>query len=203
MINKSRNKHKYGISYWKDIPFLNKTKRADFDKIIYSDLAGRKVVYSDTIFIQTYKISCHISWWLLLFKQIMSHILWSHGLQHARLLCPSISPEFCSDSCWIESVVLSNHLIFHCTLLPLPSIIPSIRGSLSMRGFSSESTLCIRWLKCWSFSISPSNEYSEWLPLGFTSLISLLPKGLSRVFSNTQIFSTQPSLHPALTSIHD
>ena len=125
----------------------------------------------------------------------MSHILWSHGLQHARLLCPSISPEFCSDSCWIESVVLSNHLIFHCTLLPLPSIFPSIRGSLSMRGFSSELTLCIRWLKCWSFSISPSNEYSEWLPLGLTSLISLLPKGLSRVFSNTQIFCTRPSLH--------
>ena len=53
-----------------------------------------------------------------------------------------------------ESVMLSNHLIFCCPLLLLPSIFPSIRV------FSSESALCIRWQKFWSFSISPSNEYS-------------------------------------------
>ena len=56
----------------------------------------------------------------------------------------------------IESVVLSNHLILCCPLLLLPSIFPSIRV------FSSESVLCIRWPKHWSFSvsISPSSEYS-------------------------------------------
>ena len=56
----------------------------------------------------------------------------------------------------IESVMPSNHLIFCCPLLLLPSIFPSIRV------FSSESVLCIRWPKYWSFSfnISPSNEYS-------------------------------------------
>ena len=56
----------------------------------------------------------------------------------------------------IESVVLSNHLILCRPLLLLPSIFPSIRV------FSNESTLCIRWPKYWSFSfsISPSNEYS-------------------------------------------
>ena len=53
----------------------------------------------------------------------------------------------------IESVMLSNHLILCCPLL-LPSIFPSIRV------FSNESTLHIRWPKYWSFSISPSNEYS-------------------------------------------
>ena len=57
----------------------------------------------------------------------------------------------------IESVMPSNHLILCCPLLLLPSIFPSIRI------FSSESVLCIRWPKFWnfSFSISPSNEYSR------------------------------------------
>ena len=56
----------------------------------------------------------------------------------------------------IESVMLSNHLILCCPLLLLPLIFPSIRV------FSKESTLHIRWLKYWSFSfsISPSREYS-------------------------------------------
>ena len=56
----------------------------------------------------------------------------------------------------IESVVLSNHLVLCCPLLLLPSIFPSIRI------FSNELVLCIRWPKYWSysFSISPSNEYS-------------------------------------------
>ena len=58
----------------------------------------------------------------------------------------------------IASVMPSNHLIFCCPLLCPSSIFPSIRV------FSNESVLCIRWPKCWSFSISPSNEYS-----GFTS----------------------------------
>ena len=56
----------------------------------------------------------------------------------------------------IESVVPSNHLILYCPFLLLPSIFPSIRV------FSNESALCIGWSKYWSFSfsISPSNEYS-------------------------------------------
>ena len=57
---------------------------------------------------------------------------------------------------FIESLMPSNHLILYCPLLLLPSIFPSIRV------FSNESSLCIRWPKYWSFnfSISPSNEYS-------------------------------------------
>ena len=54
----------------------------------------------------------------------------------------------------IESVMPSNYLILCCPLLLLPSIFASIRV------FSNESVLCIRWPKYWSFSISPSNEYS-------------------------------------------
>ena len=62
----------------------------------------------------------------------------------------------------IESVMPSNHLIFCYPLLLLPSIFPSIRV------FSNESVLRIRWPKCWSFSfsISPSNEYSGQFSLG-------------------------------------
>ena len=96
----------------------------------------------------------------------------------------------------IELVMPSNHLILCRPLLLLPSIFPSIRV------FSSESALSIRWPKYWSFSfsVSPSNEYSGLIfSLGWTGWISLKSKVLSRVFSNTtvqkhQFFSTQLSL---------
>ena len=81
----------------------------------------------------------------------------------------------------IELVMRSNHLILLChPLLFPPSIFPSIRV------FSNESALCIRWPKYWSFSISPSNEYSELISLGLTDLI-LLSKELSRVFYSTTV----------------
>ena len=78
----------------------------------------------------------------------------------------------------IESVMLSNYVILCCLLL-LPSIFPSIKV------FSNESVLCIRWLKYWNFnfSIIPSDEYSGLISLGLTGLISLQSKELSRVFS--------------------
>ena len=80
----------------------------------------------------------------------------------------------------IESVMPSNHLFCCLPLLLLPSIFPSIRV------FSDELALHIRWPKYWSFifSISPSNEYSGLISLGFTGLISLLSKGLSRVLQH-------------------
>ena len=55
----------------------------------------------------------------------------------------------------IESMMLSNHLLLYRPLLLLPSLFPSIRV------FSNESALCITWPKYWSFSISPSGEYSR------------------------------------------
>ena len=82
--------------------------------------------------------------------------LWPHGLQHARLPCPSLSPGVCSNSCplsqWCWLTISSSAAPFSF----LPSILPSIRV------FSDEVVLCIRWPKYWSFSfnISPSNEYS-------------------------------------------
>ena len=86
----------------------------------------------------------------------------------------------------IESVLPSNHLILFCPLL-LPSVFPSIKV------FSSELTLHIRWPKYWSFSISisSSSEYSRFFPLGLFSLISLLSRGFSRAFSSTTIWKHQ------------
>ena len=87
---------------------------------------------------------------------IVSDSLLLPGLQHTRPPCPSPTPGVYSNSCPIESVMRSNHLILCCPLLLLASIFPSIRV------FSNESVLRISWPKYWSFSfsISPSNEYS-------------------------------------------
>ena len=81
--------------------------------------------------------------------------LWPHGLQHSRLPCPSLSLRVCSNwrplSHWCP---LSDHLILCHPFFLLPSIFPRIRV------FSNELAFCIRWSKYWSFSFSPSNEYS-------------------------------------------
>ena len=82
----------------------------------------------------------------------------------------------------IESVMPSNHLILRRPLLLPLSIFPSIRG------FSNESVLCIRWPKIIGVSASASvlpMNIQDWFPLGLTSWISLPYKGISRVFSNT------------------
>ena len=86
----------------------------------------------------------------------MSNSFWLHGRQHARLHCPSLSPRGCSDLCplshWCYLTSSSSAAPFFFCLQSFPA----------SRVFSSESALCIRWPKYWrfSFSISPSNEYS-------------------------------------------
>ena len=83
----------------------------------------------------------------------------------------------------IELVMPSKHLTLCCPLLLLPSIFPSIRF------FSNESTLRIRWPKYWrfNFSISPSNNYSGLISFRMDWLDLLAVQGLSTVFSNTTI----------------
>ena len=102
----------------------------------------------------------------------------------------------------IESVMPSNHLILCHPLLLLPSIFPSIRV------FSNKLVLRIKWPKYGGFSFSPSNEYSGLISFEWTGWISLLSKGLSRVFSSTTVKSINSSVlsflySPTLTSIHD
>ena len=111
---------------------------------------------------QTYFLST------LFHYSVMFDSLWVHGLQHTRLPCSSPSSSSLPKLMSIELVMPSNHLIL-CLPLLLPSIFfPSIRV------FFNEWALCIRWLRFWSFSfsISPSNEYSglisfriDWLDL--------------------------------------
>ena len=106
---------------------------------------------------------------------------------------------------FIESVMPSNHLILCHPLLLLPSIIPSIRV------FSNESGLCIRWPKYWrlSFSISPSNEYSGLISFRMDWLDLLAVQGTLQESSPTLQFKNINSsalsflYSPTLTSIHD
>ena len=116
------------------------------------------------------------------------------ALQHASIPLLHHLPSFFKLMSF-ASAILSNHFILHRPLLLLSSISPSIRV------FFNESALCIRCPKYWSFSftISPSSEYSGLFLLRLTGLVSFLSKGLSRVFSSTtvqkhQFFGTQPSL---------
>ena len=91
----------------------------------------------------------------------------------------------------IESVMPSSHLILCRPLLLLPSIFPSIRV------FSNESALCIRWPKYCSFSISPSNEYSGLISFRTDWFDLLAVQGLSHQFLGVQLYGL------TLTSIHD
>ena len=134
-----------------------------------------------------------------------SCLIWPHGLQHARPPCPSPTSWSLLKLLFLELVMPSNHLIL-CYPLLLTSIFPSIRV------FSNESVLHIRWPKYWSFSfsISPSNEYSgltsftmDWLDLLAVqgTLKSLLQHHSSKasVLQRSAFFTVQLS-HPYMTT---
>ena len=132
---------------------------------------------------------------VLLFScSVMFNFMQPHGLHAAHQASLPFTISWSLHKLMsIELVMSSNHLILYCPLLLLPSIFPSIRV------FSNESVLCIRWSMYCSCNISPSNEYSGLIPLGWTGWISFPSKGLSRVFSNTtvqkhQFFGAQLSL---------
>ena len=87
--------------------------------------------------------------------KVMSDSLWPHGLKHTRLLCPPPSPRVCSNSCPLS---LCSSLTTSSSVAPFSSRPPSFPAS----GSSSESAVCIKSPKSWSFgfSNSPSSEYS-------------------------------------------
>ena len=133
----------------------------------------------------------------------MSDSLQPHGLQHARLPCPSVSPGVCSNSCplsqWCYLINSSSATIF-CCLQSFP-----VSGSFPTSQLFASSGQSIG--ASVSTSVLPINTQG-WFPLGLTGLISLQSKSLSRVFSSTTIwkshfFSTQLFLWPALTAIND
>ena len=133
----------------------------------------------------------------------MSDYLRPHGMQHARPLLITNSRSLLKLMS-IELVMPSSHLILCHPLLLLPSIFPSIRF------FSNESVICIRWPKYWSFSfsISPSNEYSrlisfrmDWLNL--FAIQDSQESSLTPQFKSINSSALSFLHSPTLTSIHD
>ena len=144
-----------------------------------------------------------LSWWLFSSLQLLSRVWlfatpWTTACQASLSIPNSRSlPKLMS----IESVMPSNHLILCCPLLLLPSMF------LSIRVFSNESALCIRWPKDWSFSfnISPANEHSglisfrmDWLDLLAVqgTLKSLLQHHSSKasILWRSAFFTIQPCI---------
>ena len=125
-------------------------------------------------------------------RTLVSDSLQPHGLQHARLPCPSPTPRACSNSCpsswWYHPTISSSVLPFSSCLQSFPA-----SGSFPMSQFFASGGQSIEASA--SVSVLPMN-IQDWCPLGLTSLSSLQSKGLSRVFSNPtvqkhQFFSTQ------------
>jgi len=125
-----------------------------------------------------------------------------HGLQHQAALSITNSQSLLKLIS-IESVMPSNHLILCCPLLVLPSIFPRIKV------FSSESVICIRWPKYWSFSfsISPSNEYLGRISFRMDWLDLLAVQGTQESSPTPQFKINSVVLSflngSTLTSIHD
>ena len=142
---------------------------------------------------------------LLFIHSVVSESLWAHGPQPTRLPCPSLFSGICSNSYPLSQWVTSNHLILHHPLLFLPSIFPSIRV------FSSESVLCIRWPKYWSFSfsisISPANSGLIFFRIDWLDLLIVqgtLKSLLWHHSSKASILKMLSFLYgPALTAVHD
>ena len=125
------------------------------------------------------KINC----FLLYSHSVMSDFSQPHGLQHTRLLCPSLSPRACSNSCplsqWCHPTISSSVIPFSTCLQSFPASWSFLMSRLFASGGQSIGASA-------SASVLPMN-IQGWLPLRLTSLISLQSQGLLRVFSNTRI----------------
>ena len=128
-------------------------------------------------------------------RSVMSNSLWTHKLQHARPRCPSPTTGVHSDSCPLSQWC---HPIFSASVVSSSSCLQSFpaSGSFATSQFFALDSQIIG--PSVSVSVLPMN-IQDWSPLGWTGLISLQSKGLSRVFSNTtvqkhQFFGTELSL---------
>ena len=149
--------------------------------------------------------SCEQGLLLLLFScSVMSDYLWPHGLQHARLPCPSPSPRACSNSCplsqWFPPTISSSVVPFSSCVQSFPA-----SGSFLMSWFFALGGQSIGASA--SASVLLMN-IQGWFPIGLTGLIILQSKGLSRVFFNTTVQNINSLAFSllygwTLTSIHD
>ena len=135
------------------------------------------------VFIQIIYIS--VCLFLLFSHPVVSNSLGPHGLQHTRLPCPSPSPGACSNSCplnqWCHPTISSSVIPFSSCLQSFPASQPFTMSQLFASGGQSIGA---------SASVLPMN-IQDWFPLGWTGLISLQSKGLSRVFSNPTVWKHQ------------
>ena len=128
-------------------------------------------------------------------RSVVSNSFWPHGLQHARLPCPSPTPKTCSNSCPLSQ---GRHPTISSSVIPFsscPQSFPAL-GSFPMSQFFTSGGQSTRASA--SASVLPMNIQDRF-PLGLTGLVSLQSEGFSRVFSNTtvqkhQFFGTQLSL---------
>ena len=133
-------------------------------------------------------------YWSGFSSSVMSNSLWPHGLEHARLPCPSPTPGAYSKSCpsswWCHPTISPSVIPFSC-----PQSFPASESFPMSQVFTSGGqSIGVSA----STSVLPKNT-QDWSPLGWTGWISLQSKGLSRVLSNTivekhQVFSAQLSL---------
>ena len=212
-------------------PLLNKC-HPQFDKT--SSSRHIPPAYSTSINNQRNGISAHIAawvyctnpenqkWlfskvysWLLFFsRSVVSDSLWPHGLKHAWLPCPLLSPGVCSNSYplsqWCQPTISSSVAPFSSCPQSFPAL-----GSFLWLTLFIRSTLCIRWPKYWSFSfsISPSNEYSglisfriDWfdvLSVQWTLRSLLQHHRLKALIESINSLMISLLYGPALTSICD
>ena len=127
-----------------------------------------------------------LSFLLLFSHSVVSDFLWPHGLQHARLPCPSPSPRLCSNSCplsqWCHPTISSSVIPFSC-LQSFPASGSFPTSQLFTSGGQSIGASA-------SASVFPMN-IQNWFPLGLIGVISLQPKRLSRVFTSITIWKHQ------------
>ena len=143
---------------------------------------------------------------ILKFICLSPAVVQSYGLQHARFPCPSLPPRVCSNSCpssrWCHPIISSSVTPFSSCLQPFPASRSFPMSQLFTSGGQSTGVSA-------SASVLPMN-IQDGFPLGWTDLISLLSKGLSRVFNSTvwkhQFFRAQSSplkvqlSHPYVTT---
>ena len=139
-------------------------------------------LYSKTIsfWYSNFGVFWQIKYNFVVVHSVMSISLWPHGLQHTRLLCPSLSPRVCSNSRpvrrWCHPTILSSVAPFSC-----PQSIPA-SGSFPMSQLFTSGGQRIG-----ASALVLPMSIQDWFPLGLIGLISLLSKGLSRIFSSTTV----------------
>ena len=139
----------------------------------------------------------YLKYFAVVVHSVVSNSLQPHGQQHARLPCPSPSAGACSNSCSLSQ---------RCH----PTILSSIIPFFCIQSFSASGFFQCHVFVSGGQSIGASalasvlpKSIQDWFLLGLTGLVSLLPKGLSRVFSNINFLVVSLPYGPTLTSIHD